>query len=359
MTERRERILTDIDESSSLNNNNNESNNITNDGINGDINGTNTTTNNDIKKLSHQTSFVTTKANEAISTETTMKIDINTAPNNLELKYKNPSQYSHSVHETIRGHINDAPSNGPIHTTLSMTNNDTMDDDMDVSATENIGNAIEAFSDKETVHDQRIIYEFQNGKRIKTEHKKQTFLQNILDDIVSSKTERKPKLNHATFRLIYMIIIFTFFRKLNGFIIITLFLGLLNQYFWIRFCYALYISEQIYRIKLYTKQLPNTASIVYPYKIVHYPKIPVSSVSEFIGMRGSTFHDLLLVAAERLVAFQLSAAAFKWNNMTNRNDVSIILFLAGCVCEFLVVQFVIHPEDVVFVLLHYVGAVQL
>ena len=79
-------------------------------------------------------------------------------------------------------------------------------------------------------------------------------------------------------------------------------------------------------------------------------------------MRGSTFHDLLLVAAERLVSFQLSAIAFEWSNIfeggnnTKLRDTSIVFFLTGCVCEFLVVQFVLHPEDVVFVLLHYIGA---
>ena len=104
---------------------------------------------------------------------------------------------------------------------------------------------------------------------IMSDNKNANFLRNIVNEVVASRTGRKPKVTHATFRLIYLIIVFILFRNTSGFVIIASIMFMIQTYFYGRLLYALYASEQIYRIWLYTKQLPHTSTVVYPYKVCH------------------------------------------------------------------------------------------
>ena len=70
----------------------------------------------------------------------------------------------------------------------------------------------------------------------------------------------------------------------------------------------------------------------------------------------------MLAGSERLTALQLAAAAFLWRDsivLNPGNNLDLVFFFTGTIGQFLVVQFVLHPEDSVFVILHYIGAVSI
>ena len=63
-----------------------------------------------------------------------------------------------------------------------------------------------------------------------------------------------------------------------------------------------------------------------------------------------------------MTALQLAAIAFIWKDSIVAdplNHIDLLFFFIGTIGQFLIVQFALHPEDYVFVILHYIGALSI
>eukprot|EP01084_Bolivina_argentea_P305145 527133_1 len=142
---------------------------------------------------------------------------------------------------------------------------------------------------------------------------------------------------------------------------------LIMLWFYILLIYALYKSEEIYRIRVYT-QPPTKTAITIPYQVTHYPTIPCGSISEFCAMRGSTYHIILLVTCTSISWLLIGACmmATPMGEMTisevikkDMFEIEIPMFFFGNIGLFTIGFWELHPEDIIHVVLHYLGTVGL